>query len=184
MSLIHKSIGKNFPNIINAIIEIEKDSSAKYEYCPDMDMLKVDRCLISSMRYPTSYGFIPQTLSDDDDPLDILVYNTIPLSPLSYVEVRPIGVLCTLDNELSDCKILGIPLFNPNNYNDINDIDETFLDVCEDFFKHYKNNNKKKENRVKVLGWEGKDIAIKMISEKHEKYLSTRQLSQKTLLFD
>jgi len=184
MSLIHKSIGKNFPNIINAIIEIEKDSSAKYEYCPDMDMLKLDRCLISSMRYPTSYGFIPQTLSDDGDPLDILVYNTVPLLPLSYVEIRPIGVLCTLDNELSDCKILGIPLFNPNNYNDINDIDETFLDVCEDFFKHYKNNNKKKENRVKVLGWEGKDIAIKMISEKHEKYLSTRQLSQKTLLLD
>lgn len=184
MSLIHKSIGKNYPNIINAIIEIEKDSSAKYEYCPDMDMLKLDRCLISSMRYPTSYGFIPQTLSDDGDPLDILVYNTVPLSPLSYVEVKPIGVLCTLDNELSDCKILGIPLFNPNNYNDITDIDETFLDVCEDFFKHYKNNNKKKENRVKVLGWEGKEVALKMISEKHEKYLSTRQLPQKTLLLD
>jgi len=184
MSLIHKSIGKNYPNIINAIIEIEKDSSAKYEYCPDMDMLKLDRCLISSMRYPTSYGFIPQTLSDDGDPLDILVYNTVPLLPLSYVEVKPIGVLCTLDNELSDCKILGIPLFNPNNYNNITDIDETFLDVCEDFFKHYKNNNKKKENRVKVLGWEGKEVALKMISEKHEKYLSTRQLPQKTLLLD
>jgi len=184
MSLINKSIGKNYPNIINAIIEIEKDSITKYEYCPNMDMLKLDRCLISSMRYPTSYGFIPQTLSDDGDPLDILVYNTVPLLPLSYVEVKPIGVLCTLDNDVSDCKILGIPLYNPNSYNDITDIDDMFLDVCEDFFKHYKNNNKKKENRVKIQGWEGKDVAIKTISEKHEKYQETYQLISKKLLLD
>jgi inorganic pyrophosphatase len=184
MSLINKSIGDNFPNIINAIIEIEKDSSAKYEYCPKMDMLKLDRCLISSMRYPTSYGFIPQTISDDGDPLDVLVYNTVPLLPLSFVEVRPIGVLCTLDNEVSDCKILGIPLYNPNNYNDIDEIDETFLDVCEDFFKHYKNNNRKNQNRVKILGWEGKESAIKMIKEKHQAYQSLSSQNIKQLLLD
>ncbi len=185
MNLINKSIGKNYPNTVNAIIEIEKDSSAKYEYCPDLNMLKLDRCLISSMRYPTSYGFIPQTLSDDGDPLDILVYNTVPLLPLSFVEVKPIGVLCTLDNEKSDCKILGIPLFNPNNYNDITDIDQTFLDVCEDFFQHYKNNNRQKENRVKILGWENKEVALRMISEKHKVYKMEKQSTSKfNLLLD
>ena len=114
MNLIDKNIGDHFPDMVNAIIEISKDSSAKYEYCPKMNMLRLDRCLISSMRYPASYGFIPKTLSDDGDPLDILVYNTVPLEPLSYVEVRPIGALVTTDNDYTDCKILGIPLFNPS----------------------------------------------------------------------
>ena len=93
------------------IIEIEKDSSAKYEYCPKMDMLRLDRCLISSMRYPASYGFIPQTISDDGDPLDILVYNTVPIQTGTLVECRIIGGLKTYDNGVLDYKLLGIPLF-------------------------------------------------------------------------
>jgi inorganic pyrophosphatase len=180
MNLIDKNIGDNFPDIVNAIVEISKDSSAKYEYCPKMEMLRLDRCLISSMRYPASYGFIPQTLSGDGDPLDILIHNTVPLEPLSYIEVRPIGALITTDNDCEDCKILGIPLFNPNDYNDIDQVDPNFLDICEDFFRHYKNNNRSRVNRVKVIGWENSNYARELIIKTHRDYLNNK----KSILLD
>ena len=134
MNLIKLPIGKNAPQVVNAIVEIPKDSNAKYEYNPDLNMFVLDRCLISSMRYPASYGFIPQTLSDDGDPLDILVYNTVPIITGTLVECRIVGGLLTIDNGVVDYKVLGIPMYNPNKYEDITDIDEVFLDVTADFF--------------------------------------------------
>lgn len=170
MNLIKNcSIGKNYPNIINAIIEIPKDSNKKYEYDPEMNLLKLDRCLISSMRYPASYGFIPQTIADDNDPLDVLVYNTVPLDCLTYVEVRPIGALHMIDDGIVDYKIMGIPLYNPNNYQEITDLDETFLEICIDFFTHYKNIDKKKKP-VTVTGWENKQTALDIIQKTHNRY--------------
>ena len=71
-------IGKNAPDIVNCVIEIPKDTNAKIEYDPDLRIFKLDRFLISSMRYPLSYGFIPQTIGEDDDPLDIVIYGSQP----------------------------------------------------------------------------------------------------------
>jgi inorganic pyrophosphatase len=168
------NIGRNFPTIVNAIVEIPKDSSAKYEYNAEYDCFMLDRCLISSMRYPASYGFIPQTLSDDGDPLDILVYNTVPIQTGILVECRIVGGLKTIDNGVLDYKLLGIPLYNPNNYNDIQDIDEMFLEVTSDFFTHYKNYNKATKP-VSVEKWYSKETMHELIREKHTAYCDSRQ---------
>jgi len=172
MNLIRLPIGKNFPNVVNAVIEISKDSNAKYEYNADLNMFVLDRCLISSMRYPASYGFIPQTLSDDGDPLDILVYNTVPIITGVLVECRIVGGLLTIDNGVVDYKVLGIPLYNPNKYEDITDIDEVFLDVTADFFTHYKNHSKKSKPVV-VEQWTNRENTLTVITEKHNAYLKT-----------
>ena len=162
--------GPSFPNIVRAIIEIPKDCSAKYEYNADYDVFVLDRCLISSMRYPASYGFIPQTVSDDDDPLDILVYNTVPIQTGTLVECRIVGGLKTHDCGVVDYKVLGIPVYNPNDYNDITDIDEVFLEVTSDFFTHYKNYNKKTKP-VSVDGWVNKTEMTEIIRDKHNAYV-------------
>ena len=162
----------NFDNI-PAIVEIPKDTNAKYEYDIELEILRLDRCLISSMRYPASYGFIPQTISDDGDALDILIYNTVPIQSLSMVYVNPIGALHMIDDGIDDYKLLGIPVYNPNQYNELSDIDFTFLEVCEDFFKHYKNNDRKKKDKVKVNGWVDKTKAIELIKKSHIKYCET-----------
>jgi inorganic pyrophosphatase len=78
-NLLHVNLGREFPNKFNAIVEIPKDTNAKYEYDPESGLLKLDRCLISSMRYPASYGFIPQALADDNDPVDALIYSNVPI---------------------------------------------------------------------------------------------------------
>lgn len=170
MNKLDIPIGSSFPNTVRAIIEIPKDSSAKYEYNSEYDVFVLDRCLISSMRYPASYGFIPQTISDDGDPLDILVYNTVPIQTGTLVECRVVGGLKTYDGGLLDYKILGIPVYNPNNYRDITDIDEVFLEVTADFFTHYKNYNRKTKT-VSVDGWINKAEVTKVIEEKHKLYL-------------
>ena len=77
---------KNSPKVINAIVEIPKGTAAKYEYNPDLDTFQLDRCLPDSMHYPCSYGFVPSTLAEDNDPLDILVYNDTPIDRGTLVE--------------------------------------------------------------------------------------------------
>lgn len=143
---------KQFPEIVKAVVEIPKDTNAKYEYDPESGLMKMDRCLISSIQYPASYGFIPNTLADDGDPVDILIYNSVPLLPLTLVEVRILGALATFDHGKKDYKLIGVPLFNPNNYQDIDDIDPMFLTVAQDFFRIYKKVNRK-PNPIKIKGW-------------------------------
>jgi len=151
-NLINVSQPILFPTEAHAIVEIPKDTNAKYEYDVKLNMLRLDRCLISSLQYPASYGFLPQTLSEDGDPTDILIYNTVPLIPLSLITVKIVGGLVTYDYDKKDYKILGVPTYNPNNYEDIDDLDSMFLTVCEDFFRLYKKVNKK-PNPIKVKGW-------------------------------
>jgi inorganic pyrophosphatase len=170
-NLLHLPVSnKNYPNIVNSIIEIPKDTNAKYEYDIELGILKLDRCLISSMHYPASYGFIPQTISDDGDPLDVLVYNTVPIASLALVEVRPIGALYMVDNGIDDYKILGIPVYNPNNYQELNDLDPLFLEVTEDFFRNYKNNDRKKKDTVVVNGWVDRIKSLELINKSHNAY--------------
>ena len=176
-NLLHAPIGNDFPNIINTIIEIPKDTNAKYEYDIILGLLVLNRCLISSMRYPASYGFVPQTIGDDGDPLDILVYNTVPIQSLSMVEVRPIGALHMVDNGIDDYKIIGIPTYNPHNYSSLAEIDSTFLQVVSDFFKHYKNNDSKKGSGVVVNDWVGSDFTCKIIQKANQTYLKNYNLN-------
>ena len=171
-NLLHIPIGEQFPTTINSIVEIPKDTNAKYEYDVNSGLLKLDRCLISSMRYPASYGFVPQTISDDGDPLDIMVYSNVPIQSLVLVEVRPIGALHMIDDGIDDYKVLGIPTFNQNNLNNLSNLDPLLLEVIEDFFEHYKNNDKKKKGTVKINGWVGIDETLSLVRKSHETYLN------------
>jgi len=171
-NLLHIPIGEKFPTTINSIVEIPKDTNAKYEYNIELGVLELSRCLISSMRYPASYGFVPQTISDDGDPLDILIYSNVPIQSLVLVEVRPIGALHMIDDGIDDYKVLGIPTFNPNNLNNLRDLDPLLLEVIEDFFKHYKNNDVKKKGTVSVNGWIDIDSTLSLIRKSHEQYIN------------
>lgn len=151
-NLLHLKQHVKYPHVVKSIVEIPKDTNVKYEYDAESGLMKLDRCLISSLQYPASYGFIPNTLSEDGDPTDILIYNTVPLHPMTLVEVKVLGSLITYDSGKKDPKIIGVPLFNPNKYENISQLDPMFLTIVEDFFRIYKK-QKGKKNPVKIKGW-------------------------------
>ena len=108
MNLYNLPTHKESPKRVNAIVEIPKDTNVKYEYDPIHSVFSYDRSLISAMVYPSSYGFIPSTLAEDGDALDILIYNAVPIQTGTLVECRVIGVLDMEDDGFKDFKILGI----------------------------------------------------------------------------
>jgi inorganic pyrophosphatase len=136
-------LGEKFPEIINCVVEIPKDTNVKYEYDPKNNIFKVDRCLISAMRYPVNYGFIPQTLADDGDPLDIIIYSRFSFTTGCVSECKIIGGLDMTENGNKDYKIIGVPTFIES-VNHIKDLKDDWLEVTRDFFKNYKNVEKKK----------------------------------------
>lgn len=137
------SIGDNPPNDVNVIIEVPLGGQPiKYELDKEAGTLVVDRFLYTPMSYPGNYGFVPHTLSEDGDPIDVLVCNTRPLVPSCVINVRPIGVLIMEDNAGQDEKIIAVPSHrltkrydNVINYSDLPEI--TMLQI-EHFFEHYK----------------------------------------------
>lgn len=150
------------PDKLYAVIEIPKGSSAKYEYCPEIEQFKLDRCLNSAMVYTSNYGFIPGTKADDGDPLDILVYNNTPIDRGTIVECNVVGVLDMTDQGKKDYKILAAPVSHVKRYRCVfRDIDPMFLKVTRNFFKHYKDLERKK---VRVGEWMDNDVAKHIIS--------------------
>ena len=129
------------PEKFTAVIEISKGSKCKYELDKYTGLLRLDRVLYTSTHYPANYGFIPRTLGDDGDPLDVLLICAEPLEPMSLVRAYPIGVIRMIDNGRSDEKIIAIP-FNDPNYNNYKHLDELpkhiFNEMCH-FFSVYKN---------------------------------------------
>ena len=149
------SIGKNPPDEVNVVIEVASAEPIKYEMDKEAGTLFVDRFLYTPMRYPGNYGFIPHTLSEDGDPCDVLVANTRPLIPGSYIAVRPIGVMMMEDEGGGDEKIIAVPVpkltkryENVHNYTDLPKIT---LDQIQHFFEHYKDLEPGKW--VKLTGW-------------------------------
>jgi inorganic pyrophosphatase len=149
-------IGKNPPEDVNVIIEVAIGGEPiKYELDKDAGTLVVDRFLYTPMRYPGNYGFVPHTLSDDGDPIDVLVANTRPIVPGAVINVRPVGVLKMMDESGGDEKIIAVPspkltqrYMNVHNYTDLPAIT---LDQIQHFFEHYKDLEPGKW--VKVEGW-------------------------------
>lgn len=164
MNLYSLDQNKKYPSIVNAVVEIPKGTSAKYEYHSD-GYFFYDRSLSSSMVYPASYGFIPQTLGDDGDALDILVYNATPIERGTVVECKVIGVLDMDDEDKKDYKILGVPTSHVRRYNSLVNIDDLFLDITKNFFLHYKDLNNKK---VMVHDWHEKDTAQTILKKGQE----------------
>lgn len=128
------------PDDFIAIIEIPKGSKNKYEYDHDTQMLKLDRILFTSTHYPHNYGFIPLTLADDGDPLDVLVVTSEPVVPLSTLRCRPIGVLKMIDGGKKDYKIIAVSLNDPfySDYKEISELKPHISDEIKHFFKVYK----------------------------------------------
>ena len=160
------SVGKNPPKDVNVIIEVPIGSDPiKYEIDKESSALVVDRFLHTAMHYPCNYGFIPHTLSDDGDPVDVLTVGRRPIYPGAVISVRPIGVLLMEDESGRDEKILAVPVprIQPfyNNVKTYEDIPQILLDQIAHFFQHYKDLEKGKW--VKVLGWESKETAEKII---------------------
>jgi len=149
---------------LNVIIEIPKESRVKYELDKETGLIKFDRVLYSPMHYPANYGFVPQTLWEDDDPLDVLVIAHEPLIPGSLVEVRPIGVLDMNDSGEDDAKILSVPMEDPRfiNTKDISDLEPHILEEIKHFFRVYKDLQKKD---VTVGEWKGENDAKKVIDK-------------------
>ena len=133
-------IGPHQPDIVQAIIEIPKGSKAKYELDKVSGMLRLDRVLFASVYYPANYGFIPQTLGEDHDPLDILVLSQIDIQPLCVVRAKVIGVMRMLDNKEGDDKIIAVAADDVS-VNDINRMEELppyFHLELKQFFEDYK----------------------------------------------
>ena len=166
------SIGKNPPEEVNVLIEVAIGGEPiKYEMDKEAGTLFVDRFLYTPMRYPGNYGFIPHTLSEDGDPCDVLVANTRPLVPGSYIAVRPIGVMMMEDEGGGDEKIIAVPVpkltkryENVTNYTDLPQIT---LDQIQHFFEHYKDLEPGKW--VKLTGWGDAAKAKQLIVEAIER---------------
>lgn len=162
-------IGSQAPRLINVVIEIQRDSVNKYEYDKKLQVFRLDRTLFSPVHYPGDYGFIPQTLALDDDPLDVLVLVEAPSFPGCLMEVRPIGVLNMVDQGKSDEKVLAVAESDPM-YREIQDYSQAFphlLREIEHFFSIYKNLEGK---RTEMSGWDGADAARKIIAESHQRF--------------
>jgi inorganic pyrophosphatase len=139
-------------NTFDVLIEIPKGSRNKYEYDFELNKIRFDRMLFSSMMYPADYGFIPETLALDGDPLDVLVLGTEPTFPMCVMEVKPIGVFHMADEKGNDEKIICVPVSDPiwNSLNDLSDVNPHTIKEIEHFFQVYKDLEKKK---VDVGGW-------------------------------
>lgn len=166
------SIGDNPPHDVNVLIEVPAGGQPiKYEMDKEAGVLVVDRFLYTPMRYPGNYGFVPHTLSEDGDPIDVLICNTRELVPGCVINVRPIGVLIMEDDGGKDEKIIAVP--SPHvtrryeNVHDYTDLPEITLKQIEHFFEHYKDLEPGKW--VKIGGWQGAETARTMIVEAVER---------------
>lgn len=164
--------GIDIPEIVNVIVEIPKGSQNKYEYDKRHNMIKLDRVLFSPFHYPGDYGIIPQTLSDDGDPLDALVLVTNATYPGILIEARPIGLLRMKDDGALDYKIICVSTNDPRYLHtaDISNIEDHYRSEIAHFFQVYKDLEGKK---VEILGWESAREAKLAIVESVKNYKST-----------
>ncbi len=171
--------GDKAPEIVNAFIEIPRGSHNKYEFDKELGVFRLDRALYSAVFSPLDYGFIPQTLSEDGDPLDIMVMGGEPVFPGCLVEARTIGRMNMIDSGSPDCKILAVQDKNPRlrtikTLADIEQFSPHLLDEVSHYFQTYKELQGKK---VQVLGWESVEKAYEEIRASQQRYRKAHQTS-------
>ena len=173
MILDRVSSGKNVPNDINVIIEIPSHSDpVKYEVDKETGAMFVDRFMGTAMHYPCNYGYVPQTLSEDGDPVDVLVVTPIPVISGSVIRVRPLGMLCMTDEAGKDSKIIAVPVDKLSSLythmNTARDLPKALLDSIAHFFDHYKDLEPGKW--VKIDGWVDAEEAKQEIIDSIQRY--------------
>lgn len=168
MNLWH-DINPGTTNEINTIVEINKGSKNKYEIDKETGLIALDRVAHTSQDFPFDYGFVPQTLGEDNDPLDVVILTTYPLLPGILVRVRPVAVMKMIDSGEGDDKIIAVPCDDPrwSETKDLSDINKHTIKEIEHFYSTYK----KLQNKVvEVKSFENKDIAIEVYKESVERY--------------
>jgi inorganic pyrophosphatase len=161
------SIGDKAPEVVDVMIEVPAGERNKYEYDKDTGVLRLDRVIYSPFVYPGDYGFIPETLGDDGDPLDVLVITDSPVFPGCVLAVRPIGVFYMSDDKGGDEKIIAVPVKHPRftHVNTLEDISAHIPKEISHFFEQYK----KLENKaVEVKGFGDKAAALALITKAQE----------------
>ncbi|MGH9475578.1 MAG: inorganic diphosphatase [Terriglobales bacterium] len=169
MNLKDLPLGDAAPERVNAIVEIPKGTRAKYEYDPRLGVFRLDRVLYASMFYPTAYGFLPSTLAEDGDPLDVLVLISEPLNVGIMLEAWPIGLLKMRDEKGEDDKVLAVALHD-RSYREVRELEhvaEDELRLIEHFFRTYKTLEHKD---VVSQGWLGRSHALRLISAASGRY--------------
>ena len=169
------SPGEKAPDVLNCIIEVPSGSKDKYELDKETGLIKLDRVLSTSLRYPGNYGFVPQTVCDDKDPLDVIILTHSSLHPGVLVKVRPVGMLNMVDSGENDEKILAVPAddLRFDEIKDLKDVPKAFLDEIRHFFLRYK--EVRKGNVVQLGKWDNARKAkafikksIKMYQKQHQ----------------
>lgn len=174
MNILHDINPKHItPQKFIAVIEISKNSKNKYELDKETGLLKLDRVLYTSTHYPANYGFIPLTLSEDSDPLDIFVYCSQEILPMSLVECTPIGAIDMIDNNQVDTKIIAVPIGDPtyNQYTEIKDLPPHLIDELMHFLSVYKQLEGKK---TKISQFYDSNYAKNSIKKCMEEYQKTK----------
>jgi len=176
MILDRVSPGQDVPNDLNVIVEIPSHSDpVKYEVDKETGAMFVDRFMGTAMHYPCNYGYVPHTLSDDGDPVDVLVLTPIPLISGSVVRCRPVGVLKMTDESGDDAKVLAVPIDKLcktyRHVQDFRDLSSSTLESIAHFVEHYKDLDEGKW--VRVEGWYGLDEAKAEIMDSLERYNNT-----------
>ena len=172
MDIMKLSVGRHPPEEVNVVIEVPlRSDPIKYEFDKDSGAIMVDRFLYTTMFYPCNYGFIPHTLADDGDPLDVMVVGRMPVQPGAVISVRPIGLLELEDEAGGDEKVLAVPVpkitllyEKVRSWQDIPEID---LRRIQHFFEHYK--DLEPEKWVRVGSWRDAEVAHRIIREAIER---------------
>lgn len=161
--------GERSPATVNALIEISEGSRTKYEIDKTTGLLKLDRVIYSSFHYPVNYGFIPQTLGEDGDPLDILVLCSESIQPLCLVEATVIGNMQMIDTGVTDDKIIAVAAKDPsvNHIKNVGELPPHFVSVLKNYFEQYKVLENKK---VQIDQFQDKETAYKVITDAIELY--------------
>lgn len=167
INYLNLPIGPKYPYEVDCVVEIGKDTNVKYEYDEHLHVFRLDRCLLSSMNYPCSYGFVPSTLADDGDAIDMLIYDSATLNTGTVVTCRVVGVLDMSDGGKKDYKLLGVPAYTPRPIRDIQDVDPMFLKITRNFFQYYKELEGK---NVEIGDWQDAESAREKVIAAHKAF--------------
>ena len=168
MNLLH-DIAAGTAEEMNVIIEIPKFSKNKYEIDKETGIIALDRVMHSAQDYPFDYGFVPQTLFDDGDALDVVLLTTYPLAPGILVKARPVAIMEMIDGGERDDKVIAVPVDDPrfDDVKDLSDLNKHFIKETTHFFETYK---KVQNKSVEIGGWHGAAEAKAAFARSREMY--------------